>query len=117
MGSTSTKNLTGLTTLSSGRLVFLRRLDRLLKTFYQSVVESGLFFAVVCLWSGTKTGEVNRLNKLVRLQLDSLETVADRRMKDKIKSILDNPPRPLHDKQLQGGSTFSHHIILPRWQN
>ena len=61
---------------SSVRLVFLKRLYRLLKTFYQSVVARGLFFAVVCLWSGIKTGEVNRLNKLVRLQPDSPETVA-----------------------------------------
>lgn len=75
--------------------------NRLLQIFYQFVVTC----AVVCWGGGIKAGEASILNKLVkragsvvRLELDSLESVAERRMKDKIKAILDNPFHPLHDK-------------------
>lgn len=109
------------------RLFFLRRLrsfnvcSRLLKAFYQSVVASTLFFAVVCWWGGIKTGEANRINKLVRkarsvvgLELDTLESVAERRVKDKINTILDNPSHPLHEELWQMGSSFSQRLIPPR---
>ncbi|XP_074525709.1 GTPase IMAP family member 8-like [Halichoeres trimaculatus] len=109
------------------RLFLLRRLrsfgicSRLLKTFYQSVVASALFFAVVCWWGGIKAGEVNRLNKLVKkahsvvgLQLDTLETVAERRIMDKIRAIIDNSSHPLHNELWDMGSSFSQRIIPPR---
>ena len=89
------------------RLFFLRRLrsfdvcGRLLKMFHLSVVASTLFFAGACWRGGFTAGESNRLNKLVRkassvvgLELDSLEVVVERRMKDKFKSIVDNHPIP-----------------------
>ncbi|KAK0152207.1 hypothetical protein N1851_006440 [Merluccius polli] len=94
-----TDNTEGLYRKGQSRLFFLRRLrsfdmcSRLLKMFYQSVVASTLFFAVACWGGGIKAGETNRLNKLVRkassvvgLELDSLEAVAERRMRDKIKT-------------------------------
>ncbi len=108
------------------RLFFLRRLrsfsvfNRLLKIFYQSVVASALFFAVVCWGGGIRAGEASRLSKLLRkassvvgMELDSLESVAERRM-DRIKAILDNPSHLLHDEPWQMGSSFSHWIISPR---
>jgi len=47
-------------------------------------------------------------------QLDSLEAVVERRMRDKLKSILDNPSHPLHDELWQMRSTFRHRLIPPR---
>ncbi len=122
-----THNTDALFRKGQSRLFFLRRLrsfsvcNRLLKIFYQSTVASALFFAVVCWGGGIRAGEASRLNKLVRkassvvgLELDSLESVAERRMKDKIKAILENPSHPLHDELWQMGSSFSHRIIPPR---
>ena len=106
------------------RLFIPRRLrsfdvcGRLLKMFYQSVVASTLFFAGACWGGGIKAGESNRLNKLVRkassvvgLELDSLEVVVERRMRDKFKSILGNPSHPLHAELWQMGSPFHHRFI------
>ncbi len=105
-----------------GRLRSFSVCNRLLKIFYQSIVASALFFAVVCWGGGIRAGEASRLNKLVRkassvvrLELDILESVAERRMKYKIIAILDNPSHPLYDKQWPMGSSFSHRIIPPRW--
>lgn len=50
------------------------------------------------------------------MELDSLETIAERRMKDKIKAILENPSHPLYKEQRQIGITFSLHILPPRCQ-
>ncbi len=110
-------------------MFFLRRLrsfhmcNRLLRIFYQSVVASALFFAVVCWGGGIRAGEASRLNKLVRkassvvgLDLDSLESVAERRIKYKIKNILNNPSHPLYDDLWQMGRSFSHWIIPPRYK-
>ena len=74
------------------RLYFLRRLrsfnvcSKLLRMFYQSVVASVLFYAVVC-WGGSiKKRDAGRLDKLVRKagavvgsELDCLTTVVERR--------------------------------------
>lgn len=51
---------------------------------------------------------------MVGLELDSLESVAERRMKDEIKAVPDNPSHPLHDELWEIGSSFSHRIIPPR---
>ena len=112
---------------SQSRLFFLRRLrsfdvcGRLLRTFYLSVVASTLFFAGACWGGGIMAGESNRLNKLVRkassvvgLELDSLEVVVERRMRDKFESIMGNPSHPLHAELWQMGSTFSHRLMFPR---
>lgn len=48
---------------------------------------------------------------MVRLELDSLEVVAERRMTDKMNTILDNPSHPLTDELWQMGRTFSHQLI------
>src|SRR4029434_9181888 len=91
------------------RLYFLRRLrsfnvcNKLLCMFYQSVVASVLFYAVVC-WGGSiKKRDAGRLDRLVRragavvgTELDSLTTVADRRTLSSLLTILDNVHHPLH---------------------
>ncbi len=86
------------------RLFFLRRLRSFSlcsRLCYQSVVASALFFAVMCCGGGIRAGEASRLNKLVLkastvvgLELDSLESMAGRRMNDKIKAIWNTPLTP-----------------------
>ncbi len=56
---------------------------------------------MVCWGGGIRAGEASRLNKLVRkassvfgLELDSLESVAEEKMKDKIKAMLESPSHP-----------------------
>ena len=85
------------------------------------MVASTLFFAGACWGGGIKAGESNRLKKLVRkassvvgLELDSLEVVVERRMRDKFKSIMGNPSHPLHAELWQMRSTFSHRFMFPR---
>ena len=91
------------------RLYFLRRLrsfnvcSKLLRMFYQSVVASILFYAVVC-WGGSiKKREAGRLDRLVRkagavvgTELDCLTTVAESRTLSRLLTILDNVHHPLH---------------------
>ncbi|XP_059827006.1 uncharacterized protein LOC132394660 [Hypanus sabinus] len=67
-----TANTDALCRKAQSRLYFLRRLasfnvcSEMLKMFYRSVVESALFFVVVC-WGGSiKKRDASRLNKLVR---------------------------------------------------
>lgn len=56
-----------------------------------------------------------KATSVVGLEQDSLESeVAERRMRDKIKAILDNPAHPLHNMLWQMCSSYSHQIIPPR---
>ena len=74
----------------------------LLKTFYDSVVVSAVFYAVVCWGCGSSERDRTRLNKLVKragsvldCPLDSIEEVGERRMLSNLTSIMDNPSHPL----------------------
>ncbi|KAK0134692.1 putative RNA-directed DNA polymerase from transposon BS [Merluccius polli] len=109
------------------RLFFLRRLrsfnvcTRLLQMFYQSVVASATFFAIVCWGGGIGSGGASKLNKLVRkassvvgMKLDCVEAVTERRMKGKLQAIMDNPSHPLYAELRQLRSTFSHRLTQPR---
>jgi hypothetical protein len=109
------------------RLYFLRRLrsfnvcSKLLHTFYQSVVASAIFFAVVCWGANIKAGDASRVNKLIRkassvlgMSLDTLEEVAERRILAKLLAIMDNVTHPLHAMVMTQRSTFSHRLIPPR---
>ena len=73
------------------RLYFLRRLrsfnvcSKLLGMFYQSVVASVLFYAVVCWGGSTKKRDAGRLDRLVRkagsvvgAELESIASVAEK---------------------------------------
>ena len=93
----------------------------MLRIFYESVVASAIFFAVTCWGSGLKVADNNRLHKLIRRasdvmgeELDTLTTVAERRMLSKLQSILDNVTHPLYDTLAQQRSTFSGRLLLPR---
>ena len=108
------------------RLHLLRRLRSfgvcrtLLRTFYDSVVASALFYAVVCWGAGSTERDRKRLNRLVRRassvldsSLDSLEEVSERRMLAKLASIMDNPSHPLHETVGELSSSFSSRLRLP----
>lgn len=74
-----------------------------MRMFYDSVVSSDIVFAVVCWGSRLRAADAKRLNKLickagdvVRVKLDSLETVMGRRMLKKLRRNLDNSAHPLN---------------------
>ena len=86
--------------------------------FYQSVVASVLFYAVVCWGGSSKKRDTGRLDRLVRragsvvgTELDSLVTVAERRTLDKLLSILDNTHHPLHNTFTRQRSVFSGRLL------
>ncbi|KAI4886690.1 hypothetical protein NFI96_004203 [Prochilodus magdalenae] len=106
------------------RLYFLRRLGsfnicrKLLQMFYQTVVSSCLFYAVVC-WGGSiKKRDEMRLDKLVRragsvvgVELDSVVKVAERRTLHKLLSIMDDDGHPLHTIIMDRRSKFSGRLL------
>ena len=91
----------------------------MLEIFYQSVVASVLFFAVVCLGSSIGASDTNRLNKLIKKagsvigckQDRKLEAVIERRTLKKLLSIMDNSLYPLHFTLVRQQSTFSKRLI------
>ncbi|KAI4876145.1 hypothetical protein NFI96_002615 [Prochilodus magdalenae] len=105
---------------AQSRLYFLRRLgsfricQKLLLMFYQSVVASVLFYAVVC-WGGSiSKRDAGRLDRLVRkagsvlgLELESLTPLAERRALSKLLHIMDNVHHPLHSTIIRQRSSFS----------
>lgn len=109
------------------RLYFLRKLrsfnvcSKMLEIFYQSVVASAIFFAVVC-WGGSiRASDTNRLEKIIKkagsvlgLKLESFETVMERRKLNKLLSIMDNDQHPLHHTVNRQRSTFSHRLLQLR---
>ena len=117
------KNTYALYKKGQTRLYFLRRLrsfnvcSTMLQMFYDSVVFSVIFFAVVCWGSRVKTADANILNKLIRragsvlgVDQESLAVVSERRMLRKLLNILDKESHPLHAKLVSYRSTFSHRL-------
>ena len=109
------------------RLCFLRRLpsfnmcQTMLRMFYESVVASAILFAVVCWGSRLRVADANRLNKLirkasdvVRVELDSLTAVSDRRMLLKVRAILQHGSQPLHNTLGKQRSTFSQRLVAAK---
>ena len=109
------------------RLFFLRKLrsfdvcSRLLTQFYHTVVAGAVFYAVAVWGSGLRRADRDKLNKIVRKAnsvvgggLNSLETVAESRVRGKLLSILDNPSHPLFNELSQRKSVFSQRLTLPR---
>ena len=85
------------------RLFFLRRLrsfnvcSDMMCMFYHIIIESALFYAVVCWGSCTTDKNCKRLDKLVKKassvagrRLDPLSAVVEQRMRRKLYSVLDN---------------------------
>lgn len=117
-------NIDSLYRKGQSRLYFLRRLasfsicQKLMQMFYQSVVASVLFCAVVC-WGGSiKKRDAERMNKLVRKagsvlgsELESFTSVAERRTLNKLLTIMDNVHHPLHSAVIRQRSTFSGRLL------
>lgn len=109
-----------------GRMYFLRRLasfnvcSKLLNMFYQSIVSSVIFYAVVCWGGSAKKKDTQRLNRLIKragsvmgLSLDSVETVVEQRTLSKIRGILSNQSHPLYpvfSRQRSSISTRLHSL-------
>ncbi|KAI4899252.1 hypothetical protein NFI96_012202, partial [Prochilodus magdalenae] len=106
------------------RLYFLWRLGsfnicrKLLQMFYQTVVSSCIFYAVVC-WGGSiKKRDKMCLDKLVKragsvvgVELDSVVKVAERRTLHKLLSIMDDDGHPLHTIIMDRRSKFSGRLL------
>lgn len=120
------RNTDALFKKGQSRLYFLRRLRSfnicrtMLRMFYESVVSSAILFALVCWGSRLKVADSNRLNKLIRkagdvigVKLDSLESVMERRMLEKLQSILENTTHALHQFLVQHRSTRTGRLRLP----
>ena len=118
-----TDNTHALYKKGQSRLHLLRRLRSfgvcraLLRTFYDSVMASAIFYAVVCWRGGSTDRDRSRLNKLIRrassvldCPLDSIEEVGERRMLAKLTSIMDNT---LHDTEGSLSSSFSSRLLHP----
>ena len=96
------------------RLYFLRKLrsfnvySKMLCMFYQSVVASAIFFAAISWGSGIRACDSKELNKLIRrAAVVSLEVVMERRMVQKLLSIMDDNTYPLHNLVSKQKSVFS----------
>lgn len=109
------------------RLYLLRRLrsfgvqGALLRTFYDSVVASVIFYSTVCWSSSLSTAERKRLDKLIRkassvlgCSLDPVKVVGDRRTLAKITSLMDRVSHPMHGNVAELQSSFSDRLLHPR---
>ncbi|XP_076744780.1 uncharacterized protein LOC143420432 isoform X3 [Maylandia zebra] len=122
-----THNSDALYRKGQSRLYLLRRLRSfgvegpLLKTFYDSVVASAIFYGVVC-WGGSiSAGDRKRLNRLIRrassvlgCPLDPVEVVSDRRTAAKLSSLMDNISHPMQQTVTALSSSFSGRLRHPR---
>lgn len=106
------------------RLFFLRRLrsfdvcNEMLALFYQSVVASAVFFAVVCWGLSISQRDRNRLDKLVSKcvsvmgrKTDSVGQLVEKSMCRMMKSILGNNSHPLHDTLAAQKSSRSERFL------
>ena len=121
------KNTEAVYKKGQSRLYFLRKLrsfkvcNIMLRMFYQSMIASAIFFAVVCWGSRLRAADARKISRIIRkagsilgVQLDSLVVVSERRMLCILHNILDNNAHPLHQVLTSSRSTFSNRLILPR---
>lgn len=68
--------------------------------FQESIVESGIPFAVACGGSAIKTKDANRTEAwfVVGSQLVSMEEVVERRLLTKLQATMENTSQSLHKK-------------------
>ncbi|KAI3369132.1 hypothetical protein L3Q82_026097 [Scortum barcoo] len=120
-------NTDALVKKGNSRLFLLRRLRSfgvqgpLLRTFYDSVVASAIFYGIVCWASSITDRDRRRMDRLVRrassvlgCPLDSVEVVGNGRMMAKLSSLLNNTSHPLQDTLTALGSSFSERLLHPR---
>uniref|UniRef100_A0A8C6M681 Reverse transcriptase domain-containing protein n=1 Tax=Nothobranchius furzeri TaxID=105023 RepID=A0A8C6M681_NOTFU len=93
----------------------------LLKSFYDSVVASVIFYSVVCWSSSLLAAERKRLDKLIRkassvlgCTLDPVQVVGDRRSLAKITFLMDRVSHPMHVNVAELQSSFSDRLLHPR---
>ncbi|KAI3370523.1 hypothetical protein L3Q82_025285 [Scortum barcoo] len=102
-----THNIDAVVKKGNSRLFQLRRLRSfgvqgpLLRTFYDSVVASAIFYGIVCWASSITDRDRRRMDRLVRrassvlgCPLDSVEVVGNGRMMAKLSSLLNNTSHP-----------------------
>ena len=89
--------------------------------FYHTIIESPLFYAVVCWGSCTTDEDCRRLNKLVQKagsvvgrRLDPLSAVVEHRMRRKLYSVLENNKHPLYSILAGQRSSCSERLISLR---
>ncbi|KAI3354749.1 hypothetical protein L3Q82_004522 [Scortum barcoo] len=124
---TGSDNTNALVKKGNSRLFLLRRLRSfgvqgpLLRTFYDSVVASAIFYGIVCWASSITDRDRRRMDRLVRrassvlgCPLDSVEVVGNGRMMAKLSSLLNNTSHPLQDTLTALGSSFSERLLHPR---
>lgn len=112
---------------TQSRMFFLRKFRsfevsrRLLNVFYLGAVASVLFYAVLS-WGGSISAEDrNRINKLIKkagsvivLSLDSVDTILDKRMRTKVRTVLSSKDHPLHSVFNGLKSSFSNRMVMPQ---
>ncbi|KAI4887201.1 hypothetical protein NFI96_031265, partial [Prochilodus magdalenae] len=120
-------NTTALHKKGQSRLYLLRRLrscgvqGALLRTFFDTVVASAIFYGVVCWGSSILTADRKRLDKLLKRAgsvlgspLNPVQVVGDRRMLAKLASMLENDSHPMHETLAALGSSFSDRLLHPK---
>ncbi|KAI4902872.1 hypothetical protein NFI96_000376, partial [Prochilodus magdalenae] len=109
------------------RLYLLKRLRSfgvqraLLRTLFDTVVASAIFYGVVCWGSSISTADRKRQNKLLKSYgsvlgspLDPGQVVGDRRMLAKLASMLENDSHSMHETLAALGSSFSDRLLHPK---
>ncbi|XP_049902554.1 uncharacterized protein LOC126391694 [Epinephelus moara] len=122
-----TNHITALYRKGQSRLYLLRRLrsfgvqGALLKTFFDTVVASAIFYGVVCWGSSVSAADRKRLDKLIKkassvlgCSLDSVQVVGERRMTAKLSSLRTNDSHPLQEEIKALESSFSDRLIHPK---
>ena len=90
----------------------------LLKTFYDSVVASAIFYGVVCWGSSITAADRKRLDKLIKkassvlgCPLETVEEVGERRITAKLSSMLDTDSHPLQHTLTALRSSLSDRML------
>ncbi|XP_041860220.1 uncharacterized protein LOC121651828 [Melanotaenia boesemani] len=120
-------NTNALVKKGNSRLFLLKRLRSfgvqrpLLRTFYDSVVASAIFYGIVCWTSSIMDRDRRKMDRLVRrassvlgCPLDSVEVVGNERMTAKLSSMLNSPSHPLQHTLTALSSSFSERLLHPR---
>ncbi|XP_054598293.1 uncharacterized protein [Nothobranchius furzeri] len=90
----------------------------MLQIFYKSVVESVISSAIVCWGSSIRSRDLKRLNSLITkagsvlgTTVEPLEEMMQRRILQRIKTMMDNPEHSLHKTVRQRKSVFSQRLL------
>ncbi|KAI3356653.1 hypothetical protein L3Q82_003287 [Scortum barcoo] len=93
----------------------------LLRTFYDSVVASAIFYGIVCWASSITDRDRRRMDRLVRrassvlgCPLDSVEVVGNGRMMAKLSSLLNNTSHPTTGQSDSSGQLLHLDKLLDR---